>query len=160
MPVLYSDCAIFPAVSSRSVDLPIPGSPASRITAPGTMPPPRTRSNSVKPVGMRITSSRPVSVTGRSMLPFSASVSIGRMPLPERGEALILGSWNSSIVPHSPQLGHLPYHFEPFHPHSEQTYCGAVFAIVCTLLMYKDIPAATRAGCAGTPLQSPECVRK
>ena len=38
------------ATSSSSVDLPIPGSPATRTTEPGTRPPPRTRSSSPTPV--------------------------------------------------------------------------------------------------------------
>ena len=37
----------------RSVDLPIPGSPPSRTTEPGTRPPPRTRSSSPIPTGRR-----------------------------------------------------------------------------------------------------------
>jgi len=32
------------------VPLPIPGSPPSKTTDPGTIPPPRTRSNSLKPL--------------------------------------------------------------------------------------------------------------
>jgi len=39
------------AACNSSVDLPTPGSPASRITEPGTAPPPSTRSNSSTPVG-------------------------------------------------------------------------------------------------------------
>ena len=42
--------AHFAATSSSRVDLPTPGSPASRMTTPGTKPPPSTRSNSVIPV--------------------------------------------------------------------------------------------------------------
>ncbi len=38
------------ATSSSSVDLPTPGSPASRVTEPGTRPPPSTRSSSLMPV--------------------------------------------------------------------------------------------------------------
>src|SRR5258708_6407056 len=46
-----------PACSSRvahcnsSVDFPIPGSPPTSTTDPGTMPPPNTKSNSLSPVG-------------------------------------------------------------------------------------------------------------
>src|SRR5260221_504780 len=36
-----------------SVDLPIPGSPPTRVTEPGTIPPPRTKSNSARPVRQR-----------------------------------------------------------------------------------------------------------
>ena len=42
--------AVCAATSSSSVDLPTPGSPASRTTAPGTRPPPSTRSSSATPV--------------------------------------------------------------------------------------------------------------
>ena len=41
------------ATSSSSVDLPTPGSPASSTTAPGTRPPPSTRSSSGTPVRAR-----------------------------------------------------------------------------------------------------------
>src|SRR5919197_1833429 len=35
------------------VDLPMPGSPPTRVTEPGTIPPPRTKSNSANPVRQR-----------------------------------------------------------------------------------------------------------
>ena len=41
------------ATSSTNVDLPTPGSPATRVTEPATMPPPSTRSNSSMPVARR-----------------------------------------------------------------------------------------------------------
>ena len=41
------------ATWSRSVDLPMPGSPPSRTTEPATSPPPRTRSSSPMPTGRR-----------------------------------------------------------------------------------------------------------
>ena len=41
------------AACSSSVDLPMPGSPPSSTSEPGTMPPPSTRSNSPMPLGMR-----------------------------------------------------------------------------------------------------------
>ena len=40
-----------PSACSSNVDLPMPGSPPSRVTEPGTRPPPRTRSSSATPVG-------------------------------------------------------------------------------------------------------------
>ena len=46
-----------PRSCRRRVDLPIPGSPASRTTEPGTKPPPRTRSRSASPVSIRRTPS-------------------------------------------------------------------------------------------------------
>ena len=41
---------IFPADWRTIVLLPMPGSPPSKTTDPGTIPPPRTRSNSLKPL--------------------------------------------------------------------------------------------------------------
>ena len=43
--------AIAARACSTSVDLPIPGSPPSKVTDPGTSPPPSTRSSSATPVG-------------------------------------------------------------------------------------------------------------
>ena len=63
MPSLFLP-ATRPAVSKRSVDLPIPGSPATKMTDPGTIPPPRTLSNSVNPVGTLVGSSEPTRVMG------------------------------------------------------------------------------------------------
>ena len=55
-PVAYSTPAVPPeawlrpaAAWSRSVDLPIPGSPPTSTSDPGTSPPPRTRSSSAMP---------------------------------------------------------------------------------------------------------------
>ena len=67
--VLRSGCAAqrratLPAVSSSSVDLPMPGSPAMSVTEPGTMPPPSMRLNSVKPVLILEMFSVPISVMG------------------------------------------------------------------------------------------------
>ena len=54
---------------SSSVDLPMPGSPPSRVTEPGTRPPPSTRSSSAMPVGTgaarRATSSAVMGTAGR-----------------------------------------------------------------------------------------------
>ena len=56
-PVAYSTSAPSPAATwSRSVDLPIPGSPPSRTTEPATSPPPSTRSSSPMPTGRRTAS--------------------------------------------------------------------------------------------------------
>ena len=42
------------ATCNSSVDLPMPGSPPSRITEPGTIPPPSTRSSSCAPLATRV----------------------------------------------------------------------------------------------------------
>ena len=46
----FSFTDIFPADWRTIVLLPMPGSPPSKTTDPGTIPPPRTRSNSLKPL--------------------------------------------------------------------------------------------------------------
>ena len=51
---------------SRSVDLPIPGSPLTRTSEAGTRPPPRTRSSSGTPVGRRSASEASTSTSRRS----------------------------------------------------------------------------------------------
>ena len=57
-----------PALSSSSVDLPTPGSPASRATVPGTRPPPSTRSSSPTPVGRARAVSTSIWPIGRATL--------------------------------------------------------------------------------------------
>ena len=57
---------IFKASWSRSVDLPIPGSPPMRITEPRTIPPPKTRFSSSETVFRRI--SVPVSTSVMLMI--------------------------------------------------------------------------------------------
>ena len=42
--------AVSAATVNSNVDLPTPGSPANKIAAPGTKPPPSTRSNSPTPL--------------------------------------------------------------------------------------------------------------
>ena len=66
------------ATWSSSVDLPMPGSPPSRISEPGTMPPPRTRSSSPMPVGRRGTSRSPMS---------ARATELGRRPPGPAGDA-------------------------------------------------------------------------
>src|SRR5690625_435261 len=95
------------ATSSRSVDLPTPGSPASSTTPPGTAPPPRTRSSSSTPVGTASAVSTLISVMGRARVLTGAGAT-------EAGA----GAPASSTVPqawHSPQR---PTHLRVDHPHS------------------------------------------
>ena len=47
------DCAKAAAACSSSVDLPMPGSPPTRIAEAGTRPPPSTRSSSAMPLRLR-----------------------------------------------------------------------------------------------------------
>src|SRR5262245_52512330 len=95
-----------------SVDLPTPGSPPSRTSAPGTTPPPRTRSNSSMPVGMRATSVPEISWKGTG----TESHEPGPSPV-----ATVIRS--STRAFHCWQDGHRPIHFGEVWPHCWQTYC-------------------------------------
>src|SRR3954466_10111314 len=102
------------ATSSSSVDLPTPGSPASRITAPGTRPPPRTRSSSPTPVGRDTTVSSPTSVIDRTGL---AGRTAAR-GAPPGTPTVTPGGRPSSTVPQPPQPGQRPTHFAAACPHA------------------------------------------
>ena len=102
--------AAFAATSSSSVDLPTPGSPARRITAPGTMPPPSTRSSSPTPVERdeaRSPSTSPMGRAGRR-----GAVAAVRAP------PVTSPAW--STVPHAPHSRHWPTHLGEVQPQSEQ----------------------------------------
>ena len=94
-------------MSSSSVDLPTPGSPASRITAPGTIPPPSTRSNSPTPVGRFEARSPSTSPMGTARLRGATARAMG-----DAAPA-------SSTVPQARHSRHCPTHFGEDHPHSE-----------------------------------------
>ena len=82
------------------MDLPTPGSPASRITEPGTTPEPSTRSNSPIPVGTATDVVASMSVIRRAGLDGATEAADrddGAGPL-------------SAIVPQSPHSGHRPTH--------------------------------------------------
>ena len=55
----------FERLCNNSVDLPIPGSPPKSINAPGTMPPPNTRSISPKVVDKRAIDE--ISISGKAV---------------------------------------------------------------------------------------------
>ena len=87
----------------------MPGSPATSTTAPGTMPPPSTRSNSGTPVGRataRRASTSPIGTAGRS----TAVAAVVRTVTAPTSDTLP-HAW------HSPQR---PTHFTACHPHSVQ----------------------------------------
>jgi hypothetical protein len=97
------------ATSSSRVDLPTPGSPASSTTAPGTRPPPRTRSSSSTPVG-------------RALAIVASTWPIGRAGA-ETGPALTVRALvtpSSSRVPQAWHSGQRPSHFTVIVPHSAQ----------------------------------------
>src|SRR6478735_1539903 len=81
------------------VDLPIPGSPPTRITEPRTNPPPVTRSNSAIPEGS----------LGASCASPARGSSAKRRPLPGLRPGPAGRSAPSSLrVFHSPHASHLP----------------------------------------------------
>ena len=87
----------------------MPGSPATRTTAPGTRPPPSTRSNSLTPVlraSARRASTSPIGMAGRSTTT-AAVVRTATAPI----------SLTDPQAWHSP---HRPTHLIVVHPHSEQ----------------------------------------
>src|SRR6266545_1292706 len=107
-----------PALSSRaatcisSVDFPIPGSPPTSVTDPGTMPPPRTKSNSASPVFQRsmLSDGTWESWTGLGPGdPFRRSIFPTFRPID-----------SSTKVFHAPHASHLPAHFGCSAPQSVQ----------------------------------------
>src|SRR5919108_4805490 len=94
-----------------SVDLPMPGSPPTSVTEPGTMPPPRTKSNSANPVRQRLRLSVGMldSWTGTAVVPFQFS------PFPT-----FLPTASSTSEFQAPQSSHRPPHFGWSAPHSVQ----------------------------------------
>src|SRR4030095_13115051 len=91
------------ATCSRSVLLPIPGSPPISTSVPATIPPPSTRSNSVTSDGVRTSSCDSISAY------VTASTSRSLNPL--RDELLRVSARSSMSEFHSPHSGHLPNHF-------------------------------------------------
>jgi len=101
--------AALAATSSSSVDLPTPGSPASSATAPGTRPPPSTRSSSSMLVGRE-------AATLASTWPMgSAALLTGPAAVVRTGTAP-----TSSMVPQALHSVQRPVHFGGVDPHSVQ----------------------------------------
>src|SRR5438045_3990325 len=99
------------AACMSSVDLPIPGSPPTRTTDPGTMPPPRTKSNSARPVFQRSRADG-----------FRSVRRIGGWPVetPLTAEPPDRPTASSTSAFHAPQASHLPPHLGWSAPHSVQ----------------------------------------
>src|SRR5438309_2797862 len=111
--VVTPACSRRAAHCSTNVDLPMPGSPPTRTTEPGTIPPPRTKSNSGNPVRQRSAAPTPMSdrrTGGR------ADGSGG--PLTARPPDRPIGS--SLSVFHAPQASQRPAHLGCSAPHSAQ----------------------------------------
>src|SRR6266568_174834 len=108
-----------PAVSSRAahcikrVDFPMPGSPPTRVTEPGTIPPPSTKSNSARPVFQRSTSTPPRAHRRMGGRPDAAESLLTARP-PDRPTA------SSASVFHAPHASHRPAHFGCSAPQSVQ----------------------------------------
>src|SRR3989338_5573870 len=98
-----------------SVDLPMPGSPATSVTIPETIPPPKTRSSSVIFVEVRcpcVSFLIEVNCTSSAFLP--CALRTVRFVLVEITV--------STIEFHVPQLGHFPTHLGVTNPQFWQTY--------------------------------------
>lgn len=112
-PVTYnvrcSSLADLAATSSSSVDLPTPGSPATSTTAPGTRPPPSTRSSSGTPVE-------------RAVACRTSTCPIGTADVVTRPGVVVrtAGVPYSSTVPHAWHSGQRPSHLAVCQPHSVQ----------------------------------------
>src|SRR5690348_3379426 len=108
------------ATSSINVDLPTPGSPPSRMSAPATTPPPSTRSNSAIPVGVRGTSA-----------PAISSKAIGAESH-ERGRSsplLVVAARSSTSELQALHDGQRPIHFGEIYPHCWQAYWVLAFKV-------------------------------
>src|SRR6476659_2127567 len=92
-----------------SVDLPMPGSPPSNTSDPGTSPPPSTRSNSLTPDGNRVDTTASTSEYNRAPFPPSAGA------VPPFGTAGIASSSTKEF--HAPQSGQRPSHLGDCEPH-------------------------------------------
>src|SRR5574342_1109963 len=102
------------AACSSSVDLPIPGSPPTRITEEGTMPPPRTKSSSAIPVRQRPTSALSTADKGIGGLADGTIRLSGDPPIRR------VASGSSTSVFHAPQASQRPAHLGCSAPQSVQ----------------------------------------
>ena len=88
----------------------MPGSPATRTTAPGTRPPPSTRSSSLTPVRRR-----------RGVLDVDLADPQGRRATRTVAAVVrIVGTPTSATEPHAWHSPHRPTHLTVVQPHSAQ----------------------------------------
>ena len=97
--------------------LPTPGSPASRIAAPGTSPPPSTRSSSGTPLSRNVDSLTETWPIG------TAAVVTG----PACARTLVTTP-TSATEPHAWHSPQRPTHLPVSQPHSAQRYADLTFA--------------------------------
>ncbi len=129
----------FKTIFIKSVDFPTPGSPLSRITSPGTIPFPKTRSNSKEPVVIL-----PLDVL--LFLFFENSVILLYFEGTTFFSVWEIGkedSSTSSREPHSPHEGHLPAHLRNSELHALQTYFIYFFFNITKLLSSNPIDTST-----------------
>src|SRR6266542_3592334 len=93
------------------VDLPMPGSPPTSVTEPGTIPPPSTKSNSARPVRQRSTAA-----------PATADSRMGGWPdgALRSADPPIRPTGSSTNEFQAPHASHFPPHFGWSAPHSVQ----------------------------------------
>ena len=112
--VTYNEGPVAPASNcKRSVLLPMPGSPPSNVTEPGTKPPPRTRSSSPMPVGTGSLSLGLTSPIGVASPGGTSARPAARVTNDSSGP-----STSSTREFHAPHARHLPDHFGNEPPHS------------------------------------------
>src|SRR5437660_4518783 len=129
-----------PACSSRAahcssrVDFPMPGSPPTSTTDPGTMPPPSTKSNSRRPVCQRVNVPPPTADRRTGGLPDGAACLLSERP-PARPTA------SSTSVFHAPQESQRPAHFGCSAPQSVQrnTECALATARLGRRLARREV---------------------
>ncbi len=92
------------------MDLPTPGSPARRIAAPGTRPPPSTRSSSGTPLLRKADVSTETCAIG------TAAEVTGAAPVRD----VVAGAAASATEPQAWHSPHRPTHLADVQPHSEQ----------------------------------------
>ena len=133
------------AACSINVDLPIPGSPPTRIALPGTSPPPSTRSSSSIPEGVR-------GGGGSSAAsPLSATTRPRWAPRPRPGPWLSGAS--STIEFHSPQASQRPDHLRCAAPQAVQV--KAVTGLAMARLVAGRAGAGNGRGRGGGRWRSP-----
>src|SRR2546430_4359121 len=117
--VLTPACSSRAAHCSSSVDFPMPGSPPTSTTDPGTMPPPSTKSNSGRPVCQRVNVPAPTADRRTGGLPDGGACFLSARPA-DRPTA------SSTSVFQAPQASQRPAHFGWSAPQSVQrnTECG------------------------------------
>jgi hypothetical protein len=110
------------------VDFPIPGSPPTSISDPGTNPPPRTLSSSPFCVDLRFPSSFFISCTFTGTPLLFASSPLPHFPAPPLPCFTATCTTSSTYVFHSPQAGHLPIHLGDWDPQDWQKKIDFDFA--------------------------------